>query len=632
VWLARRLSGGGQHAIVRGLNLSGWGEFAMPLIYVGSIIVFVLIATATFALVVRRMASRGLDVLVSCETITKGGKSLVVLVHGTRGVDTYLHCMHSILALKRPEADILPVQYPAGVLSNADPFLIAEQICQRIQEAQDTGHYDNITLVGYSKGALLIRKAFVYGFGRIEDLSYVKGESRDPLSWVAKVDRIVLLAGLNRGWTLRRRPKQMPFSRYWLFRFANQLCRLFGVGQLMRHCESGEPFVANLRIQWLELMRGIAKDERPTVIQLLGDKDDLVSSEDQRDVNVARDFIWVHVNNTGHGNIIDLADPVSGAERRSKIAKALGGSADVDLLRRWSSKLPDNQDPLVHQVVVVLHGIRDMAAWTSQFETPLQLAYQAANPGENSKVRIVWPSYGYFGMGPFLLWGDRQANVRWFMDEFTDIKAQYPNLKKVHFIGHSNGTYVLASALQNYRTLKVGNIAFGGCVLRRDYDWDSVASQFDKVRNYVGARDWVVGWFPRLFEYPLFGFVNADLGSAGFCGFTTSRGNDLETRYLNGAHSVALDPRNMSSVVRFIIGQEKIDEPALSVLSPTWKMEYSSKFCWIIWLLILGFVGGLFYGWWALFAWLTPPELHPLHTALAAATFAVLVVAVLKNI
>src|SRR5262249_2942473 len=65
-------------------------------------------------------------------------------------------------------------------------------------------------------------------------------------------------------------------------------------------------------------------DTRPVVIQLRGDRDDLVSSEDQRDVTVAHDFIWVKVSNSTHGNIIDFADPVCGPERRDKLTEALG--------------------------------------------------------------------------------------------------------------------------------------------------------------------------------------------------------------------------------------------------------------------------------------------------------------------
>ncbi len=239
-------------------------------------------------------------------------------------------------------------------------------------------------------------------------------------------------------------------------------------------------------------------------------------------------------------------------------------------------------------------------------------------------------------MGPFLLWGDRQKNVRWFMDEFTEIKARFPNLRKVHFIGHSNGTYVLASALRNYKTLKVGNVAFGGCVLRRNFDWDSVQAQFDSVRNYVGSSDWVVGWFPALFERPLFDLVNRDIGSAGFDGFTTARGNALETRFLNGAHSVALDARNIGSIVEYIVNNKKVVDDALLATGPTLGMEYSSKFCLLIWVfIVLGALVGFFL--WTKFIWIMlikphlPSVLQPYDIALAAVTFALLVATILRT-
>jgi pimeloyl-ACP methyl ester carboxylesterase len=487
--------------------------------------------------------------------------------------------------------------------------------------------------VGYSKGALLIRKAFVYGHGRVEDLEAVRGEARSAMAWVRAVERIVLLAGMNRGWTLRHRPAQMPIRRFWALKLAKQLGRVTGTGRLMRRCESGEPFVADLRIQWLDLMRGLAKEMRPTVIQLLGDRDDTVSSADQRDLTVAKEFIWVRVNNTGHPDIVDFTDPISGEERRSKIKKALGNTAEIESLRRVSTRPPDNEDPLVSEVVVVLHGIRDMGPWTSQFELPLQQAYHLKNPKEISKIVVTWPSYGYFGMGPFLLWADRQTNVRWFMDELTEIKARFPKLKKVHFIGHSNGTYVLASALKKYKTLKVGNIVFAGCVLPRNFDWVGIGSQFDKIRNYVASRDWVVAWFPRLFEFPLFSFINKDIGSAGFSGFEQARGNEFETRFLDGGHSIALDPRNIDSIVQFVINDAKVEEPTLfDGRGPSWGMEYSSKLCVFIWLMIIAGFSFLYILWRNLFELYSPTGIEPYHVQLAAATFAGLVIALLRNI
>lgn len=71
-------------------------------------------------------------------------------------------------------------------------------------------------------------------------------------------------------------------------------------------------------------MRRIAPERRPKVIQLLGDRDDVVSSEYQRDVTISKDFIWVPVSNTERADIVDFADPVSGEGRRSKIKEGTG--------------------------------------------------------------------------------------------------------------------------------------------------------------------------------------------------------------------------------------------------------------------------------------------------------------------
>src|SRR5262249_32435560 len=147
--------------------------------------------------------------------------------------------------------------------------------------------------------------------------------------------------------------------------------------------------------------------------------------------------------------------------------KRLATTVAVARLKQLSSKLPDTEDRDVKVAVIVLHGIRDMDEWTSAFQTPLQDAFRLSRPGTD-KLHVHRASYDFFGMLPFLLWADRQANVRWFMDQFTEIKAAYPNLETVHFIGHSNGTYVLASALEKYKTLNVGRIVFAGSVVRRD--------------------------------------------------------------------------------------------------------------------------------------------------------------------
>jgi len=609
-----------------------WGDFLPYGVWPYGLVLALILGMAG-VIVLRRRACRGLERLVQGSLHKGGGSALIVLAQGDQRTLAWLVEVRELIAQTRPDADILFLQFPSHPESNADTFQIAEQMCRQISDQFEAGEYVEVILVGYSRGALLLRKAFVYGNGLIQDLETVAGETRAPLAWTGAVRRFVLLAGMNRGWSLRRRLPTMSVVRWLWFRFMGRIARIIRIAGQLRQYENGHPFVANLRIQWLDLMRSLAPDLRPVVIQLLGDRDDLVSSEDQRDVTVARDFIWVKVANTNHFDIINLADPVSGPERQDKIKQALGDESAVARLKRLSSKLPDNQDPDVRVVVVVLHGIRDMAAWTQTFENPLQEAFALANQ-DNSKLHVHRPSYDFFGMLPFLLWSDRQANVRWFMDEFTELKAKFPKLEKVHFIGHSNGTYVLASALDKYKTLEVGRIAFAGSVVRRDYDWDALGNRFDRVRNYVGSMDWVVGWFPRLFEMWPFSLFNRDIGSAGFDGFIEARGNSLETKYVRGAHSAALVSQNIPSIVDFIING-KPTPPPTAILGDRWTlMDYSSRACWLVWLLIIAFGYAVGWLWTAIFHFLVlpvmPAEIAPYGTGIALAAYAAVLWLILR--
>ena len=92
------------------------------------------------------------------------------------------------------------------------------------------------------------------------------------------------------------------------------IAQISSTGWLIRQLERDEPFVANLRLQWLRVMasrraRGLTV---PIVVQMLGNRDDLVSEDDSRDVTVAQDFIWVKVHNSGHADILNFEDPENG--------------------------------------------------------------------------------------------------------------------------------------------------------------------------------------------------------------------------------------------------------------------------------------------------------------------------------
>jgi pimeloyl-ACP methyl ester carboxylesterase len=520
---------------------------------------------------------------------------LVVLVHGYEGSFEKMDGVVQAVREERPNADVLFFSYPASTFANTDPFTLADRLEQLIAKYDLARSYQRIVLSGHSAGALIVRKAFVYGCGNVEDspLAGYAATTRPVRRWVKKVDRMVLLAGMNRGWNPQFGPAAAglasPVQKLGLY-----LARLTGTGKYIRGFERGEPFVANLRLQWLATMQRAKAGQdglrAPVVLQLLGDRDPLVAKEDSRDILVTGDFISVAVNNTGHDDIIRLSETGDGLERKNRIQSAFGSTAAVEELRKANPIVATGIDPDVTTVVFVLHGIRDMGEWTSEFKKPLEEGFLRQHQGTKDKIYIHRAGYGYFPMGAFLLLGDRQKNVRWFMDQVTELRARFPRLKEIDFIGHSNGTYILASALEKYRTLNVYRVVFAGSVVRRDYRWSDYIGRVGQVRNYVGASDWVVGLFPRLFELPGFHFFNPDIGSAGFNGFQDGFVKNFETEFIVGGHGGALEAKNIKSIVEFILHGTKSDVPELVVPEhPAW-LDLLSRVCWIVWICLAGLI------------------------------------------
>jgi len=338
--------------IVRCLKIVGGVVAAVAALYLAT--------TATL----RYYANRDLAPVLSSDPIRPkpDATNLIVVVHAYKQGVANMADVSKAIDEARPDADILLVKYPASLFSNADCNEIAERLCQTIHEVWKTGKYNGVELVGYSMGALLARKAYVYGMGRTEDLDSDPNAPyfvRDSLDWAKNTNRLVLLAGMNRGWTTRSRPDGMGRLRMWQFKLGKAVGVLTGTAKLIRQCEAGQPFVANLRMQWLEAQ----KTRSPVVVQLLGDEDDIVTREDERDIAVSKGFVWVQLSGTGHENAADFrgnkGEPLSiyyAKQRERKFKQALGNEEALELLRRASPRLPSEEDKDVVTGVVVLHG------------------------------------------------------------------------------------------------------------------------------------------------------------------------------------------------------------------------------------------------------------------------------------
>jgi Lipase (class 2) len=503
-----------------------------------------------------------------------------------------------------------------SIFGNVRPEVIADRIAYEIDRYDAKGigptgrPYDRILLVGHSAGAQLLRKAVVFALGSLED-----SEAKLAYRWPCRVDRIVSLAGLDGGIPFAQRPANMSAPVFLAREIAYNVARVFHTAKFIRALGRGEPFVANLRVQWIRLLHRPPGDEQwlesrraswltamdvrpssaareetpafpelPLVYQLVGDRDELVTRSDTvDDLLRSRTYIYRTVINANHASI---TRPSKNEYVYREIVHALSSTAP----ERVAVKESDMTD-----VFYVIHGIRDLGStWTPGICEAIRTV-AATDTSAARKIRTVRSSYGYFSMLSFLLSPDRQKNVRWFMDIYTLMIARYPNA--IHnFVGHSNGTHILSSALERYATCKMRNVVFAGSVAPCAFDCTKF-QQAKQVSNDAGSADWVVGIFPHLFELIagiLYRFDLGvpkwmDLGAAGFYGFY----DDAVTNnlWLAGTHGAALTHSNFQSIAESVtFGRDCPPKP------PTVKQSegvlYLSKLAW----LVLPIIAALFWG------------------------------------
>lgn len=543
------------------------------------------------------------------------GHVLVVLAPPLGGIEHTAPGLKRLIRETFPAADLLVATYAYGWFSNADPLELTDVLERGIRNADDAKHYERIVVIGYSLGGVIARKALLWGHGYNADRT---GGGRVPLerhAWVDRVDRFVSIAAPNRGWRNDNPPEHNPLWMNWIAVAMEHFGRLTDTGRLVRSVLAGTPFVANMRVQWIHLARDL-KERMPLVVHLLGKRDELVQRDDSLDLAAAEGVQFKTLPSVGHLDIArELLRPDNGklSETGAAIVDALTlsrggfppGWADAD------GEAKRKRDPAVKHVVYIMHGIRDEGDWTDVIETRvLQLA-----GGERAAVVIPPAHYKRFAMLPFLLYWDRQQNVRRFMDQYTQDLASYPNLESVDYFGHSNGTYILASALQRYATLKVRNVLFAGSVVPSHYNWQPLidAGRVVNVRNIVADRDWVVAIFPQLFETisqtvegreePQPGLF--DIGAAGFRGFirATAEGPVRNVTFVAGAHGAGVEvvglgtpERKLDAIATYLSAG---DDTKLATFRETTERSpallMASNVSWLIWLVILAVTVGIGY-------------------------------------
>ncbi len=474
---------------------------------------------------------------------------LVVLAHGLGGLSGLDDVIAETESLW-PDADLMVARLRINLVSNADPFRIAahleELIHDRFEHMRVSGNsYQAVVLIGHSTGAALIRKVYLYGMGLVEDHPDFSAIDQTERAWAIATERLVLLAPTTRGWSIFPKPKNLMWLQWLMLVGAYWAARIIPCSGFLKSMERGAPFISNARIQWIKLSQRIEWQgvrSRPAfVVILLGDTDELVSSNDHLDFTVDRNAVFISVPDSDHKSIIEFADSSRGESRARRFADAL--CLDHESLRRRyraftpsPNSAPDNGDL---RLIFLLHGIRDYGSWRLKMQKEISLL--------DDKAVVLTPSYGYLPMLPFILGFVRRRYVKRFMDWYTEAIARHPR-RQVSFFGHSNGTYILARALLDYRAVRCVNVAFAGSVVPQDYPWDQIIrheGRVQRLRNDIAAGDWVVAIFPRVIEQlrqmpGLRNRANFDIGSGGFNGFRDDSGDDFQVHFLRGGHSAAI--------------------------------------------------------------------------------------------
>ncbi|WNJ92167.1 alpha/beta hydrolase [Bosea sp. 685] len=543
---------------------------------------------------------------------------LVVVLHGFAGAAANRPSMVSAIAGVFSQAAIYAPELPYRSQFCDEAMVdIVACLADEISRHFARESYDDIILVGHSTGALVARKLVLVAWGMAEDVKVAWPAGADRLPWAKAINRLVFLAAINRGWTFN---SAIGFWDGFLWRVGTNFLQLRGwlksskdrsrqatILQIRR----GSAFLAATRLQWLELMADPARkrEKELLIVQVIGTVDDIVSPEDavdhvldstlpvdrtRSDESVWARFFMLEMPQTSHVQASVLF-PVQGpddavhAERRAVLKAALEESADALIRnqhfirrRHMEDDLPPLPNPAIRDVVFVIHGIRDKGFWTKKIarkikelagKKPLDLATLSKperealaprlrgldKPKRDLLIRSITASYGYFPMAPFVLRWLRQEKVEWLLDLYVETKARYPNAT-LHYVGHSNGTYLLAGALDCCPRVRFERVVFAGSVVRRDYHWPKwlgegenapPGARIKAVMNYVATADWVVAIFPNALQR----FVSVDLGSAGHDGFDAEPDHPrmLDIRYVEGNHSAGIKESQWDEIASFVL-------------------------------------------------------------------------------
>lgn len=496
-----------------------------------------------------------------------GAKNLVILIAGVRTPRLLFSKTTRVATEAVIESDILKIRANLALFSNADPNEMASQIgglidAQYQRKYRATGEkYEKIILVGHSIGALWLRKAVLNasaGFGLDRPGLTNKVASSDS-EWRTKLERIVLLAGINGGFD--RNLSIWTIIGTWLLEY-------LGIGKLLLSMERGAPFVETLRLEWMRLIRAPFGIAAPFSVQLIGDADWAVPPDNDIDLEAQIG----EVSNTNHA-IID----VGGASHISILDMALIEDSDlllqsrraycfIDALTLSKQDLRDRtlgqrveivgaeakRRAAIKRVIFLYDDNRNQDLWIEPFGFAAKRVL-----GERDDIFVARASVPHLSRFSFLvnLFGRRENALKWWNAKFTELCADHPNAN-ISVVALANGSWIIGRALNENRAMSIQTAFLCGSILPRDFDWDRIVKEgrLGIVCNTLSSEDlyiavfgglihWLCENIPFIKKMRYFG-----LGDSGMRGFDWVSSQMGQIAYLAGPQEAFFESR---ATIRF---------------------------------------------------------------------------------
>ena len=440
---------------------------------------------------------------------------------------------------------------------------LKSKIEQHWQAAVVSGEpFDDIICIGHSMGGLIVRQAYLVAAGAYP------GSVKSEIPWVEKVSRFVLIASTNRGFK----------ANNFLVSAVVDLSSATGWFPILRDTVQGSAFVTNLRIAWIRYFSSFQGTE-PIMIQILGTEDSLVKREDSIDIQQFPNGVQFDIADVNHDNLyrpkernLEVSEEWNLRYKFLKWAILQYEPQTTEQIpseNRGSVTVNSGESAPETTTVFVIHGLRDSnSGWASQLEDQIRNL-------TNGKIAVVRSTYGYFSAFNFFFPWLRRQNIRWFQDEYSYRFALNPKTE-FHFIGHSNGTYLLGESLKRVSAMRFNRIYLAGSVLPCEYPWQERfdLGQLRELRNDRSYWDWPVG----ILCSGLRGLGMKDIGTGGFDGFYFDDPRIEDVSYYNGGHGEPLCKKNHTSILAFVLNGDRSHPPNVptTIQSPV-KFKFISR-------------------------------------------------------